>query len=171
MKTLFFLFLLVPNVIFAQNLSLLKATKQTINQGASSIASTNYVILINKTDSFFWSIDSVYSIADNKKVKYTIVKVDNPALTSPNYEKMETFEKKYKGGIQITFSSIKVLAGGGNPNAPRFEPEGSNDYSRGVKLFYTVKKSKMKLLCLERTIKTKTLKVTSFEILETVNAR
>jgi len=159
MRVLLLLFLIFPILLFSQNLKQVKATVQTINHGISPTASTNYVLLYKKEKSFNWSIDSVYSVADNKKVKFNIVAIDNPELVSPTYTAINKFEKKYKGYVQLTFSSI-VSRGEGRsrPNAPQPEIEESNDYSKGVIIYCTIKKKK------------KQIRIESFEKLETINA-
>ena len=159
MKKLLFLFFILPAIAFAQDLKLSNATVQTINHGAAPIANVNYLLLLKKDKSFIWSIDSVYSIADNKKVNFNIVKVDDPNLPSPRYEKLDKFEKKYKGLIQLSFSSMKSMGEEGRPHGPKIVVVESNDYTAGVKIFYTVRKKKQKILQIE-----------SFEKLETINA-
>jgi len=170
MKKLLFLFFVLPFAAFSQNLQLTKATEQTINHGASPTASTNYIVLLKKAKSFNWSVDSVYSIADNKKVNYNIVKLDDPASPSPRYEKLTKFEKNYIGLIQITFASMKSLGDGGRRNVPTIEIGEQNDYSSGVTIYYTSKMRKVKATDVEKTAKAKNLKVIAFEKLETINA-
>ena len=86
MKQLLIL-LLISNISFAQELKLIKATKQMVNHGASPSSSINYTVLLKKDKNFKWSIDSVHTPL-GKSLKFNVVKVDNIDATSPNYTKV-----------------------------------------------------------------------------------
>lgn len=158
MRRLLLIFLMIPLMVFSQNFELKKSTEQTINHGAAPISTTNYLILLKKSKSFKWSVDSIYSIADNKKVNYNIVTVNDPSLTSPDYKPLNSFEKKFKGFIQITFAKTLSRGAGGRPNAPQVNSEEQNDFSKGIIIYYTIKKKK------------KEMKIELFEKIETIDA-
>lgn len=155
---LILVFALFSLSVFTQNIKLIKATVQTINHGISPTASTNYVLLYKKEKSFKWSVDSIYSVADNKKVKYNIVGIDNPEFVSPSYSSIDKFEKNYKGYIQITFSELKKRGESNRPNAPKIEIMENNDFSSGIIIYCKIKNKRKKL------------KLETFEKLETINA-
>lgn len=156
MKNLIFLFFILPTIISAQNLKLMKATMQTVNHGASPTSTTSFMIQLKKEKIFAWSIDSVKS-ALNKPINYNIVKVDDPTVLSPNYQQVKNFAKKDKGIYLITFGSTRQN-GSGRPGAPQNQRVDTENYANGVTIYYTVNKKK------------KELKIDSFEELETVDA-
>jgi len=153
MKQLLIL-LLISNISFAQELKLMKATKQMVNHGASPSSSINYTVLLKKDKNFKWSIDSVHTPL-GKSLKFNVVKVDNIDATSPNYTKV-SYNKKDKGTYQITFGTLKKR-GSGRPNSPPNIQVDTEDFSSDVTIFYTVKG------------KVKKLKIDSFEELENIN--
>ncbi len=156
MRKLLFLFLIPSASIFAQNLKLMKATMQTINHGASPTSTTNFMVQLKKGKSFVWSVDSVKSALSNT-INYNIVKVDDPAATSPKYQQIKSFSKKDKGIYQITFGSTKQN-GSGRPGSPQSQRVDTEIYSNGIIIYYTVNKKK------------KEMKIDSFEELESIDA-
>lgn len=158
MKRFFFLFLLISSVSLAQDLKLIKATKQTINSGASPTSTTNYMIEIKKSKKCKWSVDSVVNVYTQKSGRFNIVKVDDPTVLSPNYKQVDASNIKDKGTFQITFSSMKSR-GSGRPGTPPMNlmvPVA--DFTQGAIIYYSIGKKKKQLL------------IESFEELETINA-
>jgi hypothetical protein len=153
MKNLFIL-LLISNLSFAQELKLIKATKQMVNHGASPSSSINYTVLLKKDKSFKWSIDSVHTPL-GKSLKFNVVKVENMDAASPNYTKTN-YTKKEKGTYQLTFGTLKKR-GSGRPNSPPNIQVDTENFSSDVIIFYTVKG------------KVKQLKIDTFEELENIN--
>jgi len=158
MKRIILLFLLISSFSFAQDLKLVKATKQTINSGASPTSTTNYMIEVKKSKKCKVSIDSVVNVYTQKSNSFNVVKVDDPTVLSPNYEKVDASKLADKGLFQITFSSMKSR-GSGRPGTPPMNlmvPVA--DYTQGAIIYYHVGKKKKQLL------------IESFEQLETINA-
>lgn len=142
---------------FGQDLKIIKSTKQTINGGASPTSTTNYTIQFKKESAYKWSVDSIVNANTLKSVQYTIVKVDNPDLVSPNFQPVKCFSKKDKGLYQINFASSKNR-GGGRPNSPTGIMVELPPFPNGAIIYYRVGKKKKKLV------------VDIFEELETINA-
>lgn len=158
MKRIILLFLLISSVSLAQELKLVKATKQTINSGASPTSTTNYMIEIKKSKKCKVSIDSLVNTYTQKSNPFNIVKVDDPTELSPNYQKVDASQLTDKGIFQITFSSMKSR-GSGRPGAPPMNlmvPVA--EFTQGAILYYHVGKKKKQLV------------IESFEQLETINA-
>ncbi len=153
----FFLFLLNVFSSSAQELQLVKATKQTINSGASPQSSVNYMIQFKKDKCYKWSVDSVVNVYTQKTTPFNIVKVDDPTVLSPNYSPVKTYNKSDKGMFQITFGTVKQR-GSGRPGAPMNLMVPVADFTQGAIIYYHVGKKKKQLL------------VESFEELETINA-
>ncbi len=157
MKRFIILFCLISAFSSAQDLSLLKATKQTINSGASSSSTTNYSVDINKTKKCKLSIDSVVNVYTQKSISFNIVQVDNPSAVSPSYHQVKPSAIKEKGMYQITFASTKNR-GSGRPATPMNLVVPIADFTQGAIIYYSSGKKKKQLL------------VESFEQLETINA-
>jgi hypothetical protein len=149
--------LIVCSSAFGQDLKIIKSTKQTINGGASPTSTTNYVVQFKKESSFKWSVDSVVNANTQKSIQYTILKVDNPDLSSPNFQSVKCFSKKDKGLYQINFASSKNR-GGGRPNSPTGVMVELPDFPKGAIIYYRVGKKRKQLI------------VETFEELETINA-
>ncbi len=157
MKRIAFLFLFSSSVSIAQDMTMIKATKQTINSGAAPTSTTNYLIEIKKSKKCKLSIDSVVNVYTQKTTAFNIVKVDNPESVSPNYKQVNATSIKDKGVFQITFASMKNR-GSGRPGTPMNLMVPIADFTQGAIVYYTVGKKKKQLL------------VESFEELETINA-
>jgi hypothetical protein len=157
MYRIIFSLLLITSSITAQELKLVKATKQIVNSGISSRATTNFIVSFKKEKSFKCTIDSVVNVYTQKTVPYTIIKVDNPTVLSPNYQQVKTFSKNDNGLFEITFSAAKSR-GSGRPGTPMNLQVPVNDFIQGAIIYYRVGKNKKQLV------------VDSFEQLETLNA-
>ena len=157
MKHIIYFILFITFSAPAQELKLIKATKQTINAGASPSSVTNYVVIIKKEKCFKWSVDSVVNIDSRMSVKYNIVKADNPNAASPNYQRVQSFSKKDKGLYHITFSSSKSHSSG-RPGSPLNTSVTTPEFTRGALIYYSAGKKK------------KQLQVNSFEQLATIDA-
>ncbi|MFL5762505.1 MAG: hypothetical protein ACJ77K_01105 [Bacteroidia bacterium] len=158
MKYFLSFLLLLSLRVPAQELKLVKATKQTINSGASPSSTVNYLVELKKEKTGKWSVDSVVNVYTQKKVDYHIVWVNDPALASPDYRQVKTFSKKDKGTYQITFAVMKKR-GSGRPGAPPVElTVPVAEFTQGAIIYYSMGK------------KRKQLKVESFDELETINA-
>lgn len=158
MKRIVILFLLISSVSFSQDLKLVKATKQTINSGASPTSTTNYMIEIKKSKKCKVSIDSLVNTYTQKSNPFNVVKVDDPTVLSPNYQKVDASKINDKGIFQITFSSMKSR-GSGRPGTPPMDlmvPVA--EFTQGAIIYYHVGKKKKQLV------------IESFEQLETINA-
>lgn len=149
--------LLFPLAVSAQDLQLVKASRQTVNLGAAPGSVTTYSILLEKKQKFRWQIDSVCSVLQSEKIKYNLVKVDDPDLSSPNYTQVKCFSKNDRGKYLITFGITKNR-GSGRPGSPQQMKADTTNIEGGVIIYYSAGKKK------------KQLKVTEFEMLETVDA-
>ena len=158
MRKLFFLFFVLPFVVHAQELTLSRATMQTINSGASPSSVTNYRVIVKKAKKFNWSVDSVCSVLTGESVKYNFVSVDDPDAVSPKYTAVKVFSKTDKGAYLITFGVTKRRDGGGRPGSPQNTKVDTTNIEGGVIIYYHAKGKK------------KQLKVIEFEQLETINA-
>ncbi|MCX6295472.1 MAG: hypothetical protein NTX97_05305 [Bacteroidetes bacterium] len=157
MKQFAFLFLLLSSASFAQDLAMVKATKQTINSGAAPTSTINYLIEIKRSKKCKLSIDSVVNVYTQKTTAFNVVKVDNPESVSPKYKPVNASSIKDKGMFQITFASMKNR-GSGRPGTPMNLIVPIADFTQGAIVYYTAGKKKKQLL------------VESFEELETINA-
>ncbi len=157
MTRLIILFLLISSFSFAQDLTLVKATKQTINSGASPTSTTNYLVEIKKTKKCKLSIDSIVNVYTQKTVSFNIVKVDNADAVSPNYQPVKASAIKEKGVYQLTFASMKNR-GSGRPGTPMNLVVPVAEFTQGAVVYYTFGKKKKQLL------------IESFEQLEIINA-
>ncbi len=157
MKGILILLLAVCSSGFAQELQLISATKQTINGGASPTSVTNYQIRFKKDKSFKWSVDSVVNINTGASVSYTLLKVDDPALASPDFKPVKCFLKKDKGMYQVTFASSKNR-GAGRPGSPTGIMVELPAFPKGAVIYYRAGKNK------------KQLSIEIFEELDTINA-
>ncbi len=158
MKRIVILFFLISSFSLAQDLKLVKATKQIINAGASPTSTTNYMIEISKSKKCKWSVDSVVNVYTQKSGKFNIVKVDDPTVLSPNYKQVDASNIKDKGIFQITFSSIKNRGSGRQGTPPMNLMVPVAEFTQGAIIYYSVGKKKKKLL------------IESFDELETINA-
>ncbi len=149
--------LIVCSSTVAQELKITKATKQTINAGASPSSTTNYTVQFRKETTCKWSVDSVVNINTQKSVSYNIVKVDNSNLTSPNLETVKCFSKKDKGLYEISFASSKSR-GSGRPNTPTGTMVQLPDFPKGAIVYYRIGKKKRQFV------------IEIFEELETIDA-
>jgi hypothetical protein len=157
MQKLIFLFLIISSTVAAQDITLKKATMQTVNHGASPTSSTTYNILLCQCKKVRWSIDSVISISSLQAVKFNMVKVDNPDASSPDYKKLDSFKNPGTGNFQISFGKTKQR-GSGRPGSPQNTKADTTNIEGGVIIYYTVKK------------KHKQLRIEEFEQLETIDA-
>lgn len=157
MKQLIFLMLVTPVFLAGQELKLLKATKQTVNAGASPTSITNYTVEIKKEKAGKWSIDSVVNVYTQKSVEFRVMKTSDPLVIFPNDEPVKFYQKKDKGTYRIMFASMKNR-GSGRPGSPQNLMVPVADFTQGAIIFYTMGKKKKQLL------------VESFEELETINA-
>ena len=157
MNRIIFLFLLTTFSAASQELKLIKATKQTINSGASPSSTNNYMIQIKKDKAYKWSVDSVVNVYTQKSIKFNIVKVDDPTVLSPNYKQVTKFSKNDHGMFQITFGVMKPR-GSGRPGTPMNLMVPVADFTQGAIIYYRVGKKKKQLV------------IESFEELETINA-
>jgi hypothetical protein len=157
MKKLLFLFFIISTAVSAQELKLKKATRQTVNHGASPTSSTTYSILVSNCKKGKWKLDSLISISSNQVIKFNMVKVDDTNAVSPNYKKLDSFNDLGKGNYQLTFGITKQR-GSGRPGAPQNTKVDTTNIEGGVIVYYTVKK------------KQKQLKIDSFEELEKIDA-
>jgi len=149
--------LMICSSSLAQELKITKATKQTLNAGASPISTTNYTVQFRKETTFKWSVDSVVNMNTQKAVSYNIVKIDDPNLASPNFYFVKRFSKKDKGVYQIFFTSSKYR-GSGRPNSPTGTMVELPDFPKGAMIYYRAGKKKKQLL------------IEIFEVLETIDA-
>ncbi|MBA3971062.1 MAG: hypothetical protein H0X46_02775 [Bacteroidetes bacterium] len=152
MKHILVLLFLIPSFLFAQDLKLIKATKQTINSGASPTSTTNYRVEVKRSKSCNWSVDSVVNVYTSKSNLFNITKVGNSTTLQ-----MDPVLIKQKGIFQITFSSVKNR-GSGRPGTPMNLMVPVADFTQGAIIYYRVGKKK------------KQLTVESFDELETINA-
>ena len=159
MKNILFIFnLFFATICFSQDLKMIKATAQRINAGAYPRYTINYSVEIIKEKCFSWKIDSVVNNSTKKSVAFNIVKVDNVNAVSPNYIKIESYNKKDVGNYILTFASFKSMGSSGRPGAPEIEMIEEPVFSEGATIFYRNRKKIKKLL------------VKNFEKLETINA-
>jgi hypothetical protein len=157
MKRLFFLFSIISSTVLAQDLTLNKATRQTLNHGASPTSRTTYKILICNCKKGKWNIDSVISTSSGQAVLFNVFRVEAPASASPKYLKLESANDLETGHYQITFDVTKKH-GGGRPGAPQNQKADTTNIDGGVEIFYSSKKKKKKM------------KVDTFEELERIDA-
>jgi hypothetical protein len=157
MKKILLFLMLFPLCASAQELKLVKATKQTINSGASAVSTTNYLVEFKKVKTGKWSVDSVVNVYTQKAVSYGIAWVDNPSAASPDFKPVKTFSKKDKGTYHITFASGKNR-GSGRPGTPMNLVVPVSDFTQGAIIYYTIGKKHYQL------------KVDAFDELETINA-
>lgn len=159
MRSIILLLLCVSSFAFAQDLKLIKATKQTINSGAAPTSTTNYTVQVKKSKKCVLTIDSVVNVYTQRSGKFTVFKVGNSTVLSPNNQKqIDASSIKEKGVFNINFSSMKNR-GSGRPGAPPMElMVPIADFTQGAIIYYRVGKKKKQLL------------VEAFEELETINA-
>ncbi|HEY0030604.1 MAG TPA: hypothetical protein VGC65_07590 [Bacteroidia bacterium] len=157
MKGAIIFLLLAYTSAVAQDLQLVKATKQTINHGASPTSTTNYKVTIKKEKGCNWAIDSVINVYTQKSNEFNVFKVVDPTVLSSQYQSVKSFKKKDKGLFQITFASMKNR-GSGRPGTPQDLMVPVADFTQGAIIYYTMGKKKKQLL------------VESFEEQETINA-
>jgi hypothetical protein len=157
MKNVLFLFLIISSTVTAQDLTLKKATMQTVNHGASPTSSTTYNVLLCNCKKGKWSIDSVISTSSQQPVRFNLVKVIDPDATSPVHQKLASFSGLGTGNYQLTFGRTKQH-GSGRPGSPQNTKVDTTNIEGGVIIYYTMKK------------KRKQLKIDSFEELEKIDA-
>lgn len=159
MRCIILFLLFVSSFGVAQDLKLIKSTKQTINSGASPTSTTNYTIQVKKSKKCLLTIDSVVNVYTQKSGKFTVFRESNPTVLSPtNQKQIDASNIKEKGVFNINFSSMKSR-GSGRPGAPPMElMVPIADFTQGAIIYYRVGKKKKKLI------------VESFEELETINA-
>ena len=159
MRSIILLLFFVSSYAGAQDLKLIKATKQMINSGASPTSTTNYTIQVKKSKKCSLTIDSVVNVYTQKSGKFTVFKEGNPSVLSPaSQQQIDASNIKEKGIFNINFSSSKNR-GSGRPGAPPMElMVPIADYTQGAIVYYRVGKKKKKLT------------IESFEELETINA-
>lgn len=157
MRKILFLFMMISMSSVAQDLTLKKATMQTINHGASPTSSTTYTVLLCNCKKGKWSLDSVISISSGQNVKFNLVKVDDPNASSPDYKKLDSYSNLGKGNFQLSFGKTKQR-GSGRPGAPQNTRVDTTNIEGGVLIYYSFNK------------KSKQLKIDSFEQLETIDA-
>lgn len=158
MSRIFLLLFLISSATFAQDLKLIKATKQTTNAGASPTSTINYTIQVKKTKKCKLLIDSVVNVYTEKANPFNVYTIVNShsILVNPIQSKSVTINGK--GAFSINFHSMKSR-GNGRPGAPPMElMVPIADYTQGAIIYYRVGKKKKKLT------------IDSFEELETINA-
>ena len=111
MKTLVFIFLLISSVVGAQELEVKQAKIIAVRQAETTLTLYKCQVLLSKDRNFKWSIDSVISLATGKKVRYHLVKVDDPGAVSPDYKSVNSFSKKDKGNYLLSFTPERSAAG------------------------------------------------------------
>jgi hypothetical protein len=157
MNKLVLLFLIISSTGFAQDIKVEKATMQTVNHGASPTSSTTYTILISKAKKCKWQIDSVMSTASGQNVEFTITEIAEPEVLSPGLKKVSPKDLK-NGNYMITFGVTKKRGSGGRPGSPQNTRVDTTNIEGGVIIYYSIKK------------KYNSIKVDTFEMLETLNA-
>ena len=158
MKNILPLILLLSLSSCAQELKLVKATKQTINAGASPTSTINYLVEFKKEKPGKWSIDSVINVYTIKHVDYNLVWINDPKATSPEIKQIKTFSKADKGTYQLHFAATKKRGSGRPGTPPQEQMVPIAEFTQGAIVYYTMGK------------KHKQLKIEEFEELETINA-
>ncbi|MDF2438035.1 MAG: hypothetical protein K0Q95_2411 [Bacteroidota bacterium] len=153
MKKIVFLFLLLSSFADAQEITLKKATMQTVNHGASPTSTTTYSVLVCNCKKAKWSLDSVVSISAGQPVTFYVSKVEKKDTIN---KKLSSFKNLGTGDYRISFSKTKQR-GGGRPGAPQNTMVDTTNIEGGVVIHYSVKDKRKKL------------KIDSFEELETIN--
>lgn len=157
MRKIILLLLLISSATFAQDLKLIKATKQTTNAGASPTSTINYTIQIKKSKKCKVSIDSVVNVYTQKSSPFNVYKTGNSTVLSPS-KQIDATNIREKGAYDINFYSTKSR-GSGRPGAPPMElMVPIADFTQGAIVYYRVGK------------KSKKITVESFEELQTINA-
>ena len=156
MKRFILLFLLSSLYSQAQNLTLVKATKQVLNHGASPASSTNYKILLCNCSKAKWSIDSVISISSGQRIKFKLFKIEGVNETVQLPINVDAPFNPGTGNFRLTFESIKYREGG-RPGSPQPTETDTTAIEGGVIIYYSIKK------------KQRTMKIDSFEELEKIN--
>jgi hypothetical protein len=157
MKHILSFLLLLSCCASAQELRFVRATKQTINSGASPTSTTNYTVELKKTKTGKWCVDSVVNVYTQKPIDYDIAWVDDPSKVSPDFKPVKAFSKKDKGTYQITFASRKNR-GSGRPGTPMNLMVPVADFTQGAIIYYRIGKKRCQM------------KIESFDELETINA-
>lgn len=159
MRFVILLLLCVSSYVVAQDLKLVKATKQTINSGASPMSTTNYTIQVKKSKKCVVTIDSVVNVYTQKSGKFNVFKVGSSTVLSPtSQQQIDASNIKEKGIFNINFSSMKSR-GSGRPGTPPMNlMVPIADFTQGAIIYYRAGKKKKQLL------------VEAFEELETINA-
>ena len=148
----------ISTVSFAQELKLQKATKQTINAGASPTSTTNHVLELKKSKKCTFTIDSVVNVYTQKAIAFTVFKLADATVLAPGNPVVCSNQLKGKGVFQIHFASMKNR-GGGRPGSPPMNlVVPIADFTQGAIVYYRVGRKKKQLI------------VESFEELETINA-
>ena len=157
MRKIILLFLLISSATFAQDLKLIKATKQITNAGASPTSTINYTIRVKKSKKCKVSIDSVVNVYTQKSSSFNVYKTGKATVLSPA-QQIDATNVKEKGSYDINFYSTKNR-GSGRPGAPPMElMVPIADFTQGAIVYYRVGK------------KSKKITVESFEELPTINA-
>lgn len=152
MRKIILLLLLVSSATFAQDLKLIKATKQTTNAGASPTSTINYTVQVEKNKKCKVSVDSVVNVYTQKSGPFNVFIVASPS------QQVDASSVKKKGTYNIHFYSTKNR-GSGRPGAPPMElMVPIADYTQGAIVYYHVGN------------KSKKLTIESFVELETINA-
>lgn len=150
MKQILFLFLLISTSCFSQELKLISATKQTIISDTSVAFTIKYVIRIDKSENFKWSIDSVINVLSGKKIAYHIVKVCVQKTGLTVFKKVKSFSKKDKRLYEVIFSTSITPTKVVHPGSPVNMQTPELEFSQGAIVYYSCNR------------KTKTLKVDTF---------
>ena len=104
MRRIFLLLFLISSATFAQDLKLIKATKQTTNAGASPTSTINYCIQIKKSKKCKVSIDSVVNVYTQKSGSFTVFKEGGATVLSPKDQKqIDASNITEKGIFNINF--------------------------------------------------------------------
>ena len=157
MRKIILLFLLISSATFAQDLKLIKATKQTTNAGASPTATINYTIQVKKSKRCKVTIDSVVNVYTQKTSPFNVYKTGKATVLSPA-KQIDVANIREKGSYDINFYSTKNK-GGGRPGAPPMElMVPIADFTQGAIVYYRAGN------------KNKKITVESFEELQTINA-
>ena len=157
MRNIILLLLCISSATFAQDLKLIKATKQTTNAGASPTSTINYSVQVKKSKKCKLSVDSIVNVYTQKSSPFNVYKVSTPTVLSPSFQ-TDASNLTEKGIYNINFYSMKSR-GSGRPGAPPMElMVPIADFTQGAIIYYRVGKKKKKLT------------VEAFEELETINA-
>lgn len=158
MRSIILLLLFVYSSLAAQDMKIVKTTKQTINSGASPTSTTNYSIYIKRSKQCKVMIDSVVNVYTQKTTTFEFYMVADAQGNLNTIKRYDSRAIVDKGIFRLDFYSMKKR-GSGRPGAPPTElMVPIADFTQGAIVYYRVGKKKKQLL------------VEVFEELETINA-